>query len=92
MRYFFRRDLLMGSPRKRPARLGEKLLAVREKLGYTMVDMADMLSDDEVYVYKQDVHKFEKNERDPSLIILLRYSRLGKVPMEVFADDRLDLP
>ncbi len=82
----------MGSARIRPARLGEKLGEVRSRLGYSQREMAFFLSDDEASIYPQDVHRYEKNERDPPLVILLRYARLARVAMEVFADDKLDLP
>lgn len=82
----------MGALRQRPSRLGEKLLAVRTKLGYSQTEMADALSDDESSVARQDIHRFEKNERDPNYIIMLRYCRLSKIDFEYFADDNLDLP
>jgi len=83
---------MSDSSRKRPARLGQKLATVRERFGYSLAEMAEKLSNDEAHIYKQDVHRYERSERDPSLIILLRYSRLSKVKMEIFADDNLDLP
>lgn len=82
----------MPGIRRRPGRLGEKLAAVREKFGLSLSEMAGKLSDDEVSVVKQDVHRYERGQTDPSLIILLRYSRLARVKIEVFADDNLDLP
>jgi predicted transcriptional regulator len=82
----------MPGARKRPARLGEKLRAVRERFGLSNGEMAARLSDDEAAILKQDVFRYEKGETDPSLIILLRYSRLAEVRMEVFADDKLNLP
>ena len=82
----------MGSARIRPDRLREKLAAVRKKLGYSQAEMAFFLSDDHVSVARQDIHRYENGEMGPSIIILLRYSRMVKVPMEVFADDNLNLP
>jgi DNA-binding XRE family transcriptional regulator len=82
----------MAATRKKPARLGEKLRAVREKFGFSLSEMAAKVSDDEVSIYRQDVHRYENNQTDPSLIILLRYARLARVKMEIFADDKLDLP
>ena len=82
----------MGSNRKRPARLGEKLAAVRGKFGYSLAEMANFLSDDELSIHRQDVHKYENNQTDPPLVILLRYSRLARVPMDIVAVDNLDLP
>ncbi len=81
-----------ASPRVRPERLALKLGQVREKLGLTQVEIAVELSDKAVVVTDKDISKWEKGERDPSLVVVLRYSRLIKVPMEVFADDKLDLP
>ena len=82
----------MAGTRKRPARLGEKLRTVREKLGYSLSEMAEALSDEEVSIYRQDVHRYEHGQTDPPLVILLRYSKLSKIKMEVFADDDQDLP
>ena len=82
----------MGSARTRPDRLAEKLFAVREKFGYSLAEMAAKLSDEHVAIAKQDIHRYERSEMAPSIIILLRYSRLARVKMEIFADDKLDLP
>ena len=83
----------MGSARRaKPAKLGDKLFTVREMLGMSLSKMAVALSDEEARVLRTDVYKFEQGEREPSLIILLRYAKLSRVPMEVFADDKLDLP
>jgi DNA-binding XRE family transcriptional regulator len=82
----------MPGTRKRPDRLGEKLRSVREKFGYSFAEMATRLSDEKISILKQDVHRYEKGQTDPSLMILLRYSRLARIKMEIFADDSLDLP
>jgi transcriptional regulator with XRE-family HTH domain len=82
----------MGTVRKKPARLGEKLAQVRHGQNVSLAEMAELLSDAEVVVRRQDVFRFERGERDPSLIILLKYARLIGVPLEVFADDKLTLP
>ena len=82
----------MGASRQRPDRLGEKLAAVRDKSGLSLADLATRLSDDNASVSRTDIYKFEIGQRDPSLIILLRYARFSKVKMEIFADDKLDLP
>jgi len=37
------------------------------------------------------VSGFERGKREPDLIVLLRYARLAKVPMEVLVDDKLSL-
>jgi DNA-binding XRE family transcriptional regulator len=83
----------MGSARNRnrPEKLGEKLRTVRERLGLTQPEMAAAVSDDKLTVYKQDIWRYERNVTDPPLLILLRYSRLAKIKMEVFADDCAEL-
>ena len=80
----------MGAPRRIPRKLGKKLLQVRSARDLTQSQMAESLSDKSVHVYKQDVQKFESNQREPSLIVLLRYSRIANMPMEFFADDEVD--
>ena len=82
----------MGSARIRPEQLARKLQAVREKFGYSFAEMAAKLSDDLITVNRQDVHRYENDLMAPSIIVLLRYSRLARVKMEIFADDKLDLP
>lgn len=80
-----------ASPRIRPSRLASKLLWARTRLRLTQTDLANQLSDHKVVVSYKDVSKYEKGEREPSLIVLLRYARLVDTPMEVFADDELDM-
>lgn len=82
----------MGRARRAiPAKLGKKLLQVRLDLGYNMPQMAEALSDDLVTVHKQDIFRFEKGEREPSLIIILRYSELANLTIASLVDDKLDL-
>jgi DNA-binding XRE family transcriptional regulator len=81
----------MGSAsRRKPAKLGEKLKSIRENFEYSFSQMAVALSDREIQVLKTDVHKFENGDREPNLIILLRYARLGNTTMEVLVDDKLN--
>ena len=80
-----------GASRMKPQRLGEKLLAVRRKFDYSLSQMANALSSDQVKIPRTDVSRFEKNQREPSLIVLLRYARLAGVTMETLVDDDLEL-
>jgi transcriptional regulator with XRE-family HTH domain len=82
----------MGHSRRIPERLGEKLMAVRLRLGCSFAEMADKLSDERDSVTKSHVFQYENGKMDPPLAILLRYSRLARVRMEIFADDTKDLP
>jgi transcriptional regulator with XRE-family HTH domain len=43
-------------------------------------------------VHYSAVSNYELGTREPDLIIVLRYSRLAGVPMEMIVDDQLSLP
>ena len=80
-------------PRPQPERLAEKLYQLRILLGYTLEEMAQAL----VRVKKSPpdksyIHRFEAGTREPSLLVLLEYSRVAKVPVEALIDDDIDLP
>jgi transcriptional regulator with XRE-family HTH domain len=38
------------------------------------------------------VSGYELGTREPSLVVLLRYARLARVPVDYLLDDELDLP
>lgn len=78
--------------RIRPKRLGEKLEAIRESLNLTREQLIDRLDYKESKLYPQNIWGFEKSEREANLLILLAYSRLVGVHLEVLVDDSLDLP
>ena len=81
----------MGTSRLKPAKLGEKLLAIRRRSDSSLSQIAAMLSDESVKIRKQDVSRFERGEREPNLIILLRYARLARISVESLIDDDLNL-
>jgi len=72
--------------RKRPKYLAKKLRQIRLNLGLTQQQLADRMKLD-----SGTISRFENDQREPSLMELLEYSRIGKVPMEVLADDRQKL-
>jgi transcriptional regulator with XRE-family HTH domain len=41
---------------------------------------------------RDDVSKYERGVREPSLIVILRYARVANVWTDVLLDDDLDLP
>lgn len=80
-------------PRPQPDRLAEKLRQLRSQLGYTLEEMAQALSQvKKSPPNKSHIHRFEAGIREPSLFVLLEYSRVIGVPLEVLVDDELDLP
>jgi len=81
----------MGNVRARPSRLGEKLRQIRLSLGLSQSEMLRRLDAEDIIVYSQ-ISGYETGQREPSLLILLRYARLAGVPTEALIDDELDLP
>jgi transcriptional regulator with XRE-family HTH domain len=77
--------------REKPTRLGEKLLQVRNALGLSQDGMLRALGISDHYE-RHYISGFERGEREPPLNVLLRYSEVAKVWMNVLVDDDIDLP
>jgi transcriptional regulator with XRE-family HTH domain len=77
------------SPRPRPARLGEKLLTIRQRLGLSQTAMCKAL---ELEVDYSAVSNYELGTREPPLPVLLKYARLVGISTDVLIDDDLNLP
>lgn len=77
------------SSRPRPARLGAKLLQIRERLGHSQTQMSAALG---LTVDYSAVSQYERGTREPPLPILLLYARKISVAVDVLIDDELDLP
>jgi Helix-turn-helix len=84
--------VVMGkSARERPKRLAAKLSQIRVSLGLSQNQMLAALGLTEK-VSRSMVSGYEVGRREPPLLVLLRYSQLAGVHMEVLVDDELDLP
>lgn len=79
------------SYRSRPKRLGTKLKLIRTRLGLTQLEMIERLAVNEP-LRRASISAYEKSLREPSLTVLLRYSRVYGCAMEELADDKLELP
>jgi transcriptional regulator with XRE-family HTH domain len=77
------------SPRPRPRKLARKLLTIRRQLGLSQTEMCKALG---LTVHYSAVSQYELGTREPPIIVLLHYARMANVPLEVLADDALDLP
>ena len=77
------------SRRNKPLKLSHKLLAIRKRLEMSQTQMAKAL---ELKVHYSAVSNFELGTREPDLLIVLRYARLARIPMEMIVDDEMDLP
>jgi transcriptional regulator with XRE-family HTH domain len=86
-----RRLLLMGYARPRPKRLAEKLLQIRNALGLSQTEMWKRLGVEDSIPFKR-ISKYELDQNEPPLSVLLQYARAAGVHMEALVDDELDLP
>lgn len=83
----------MGSPRPRPVRLAEKLLAIREALngGLSQSEMIRHLGLDDL-MDRERISKYERNIIEPPLPVLCAYADAANVWLDVLVRDELDLP
>jgi transcriptional regulator with XRE-family HTH domain len=81
----------MGYARRRPKRLAEKLLQIRNSLGLSQTEMYRHLRVEDEIPYTR-ISDFELDKAEPTLMTLLQYARVAGVPTEVLIDDDLDLP
>lgn len=75
--------------RFRPQHLGGKLQRIRELLNLNQEQMTALLSvpnGDRSYL-----SRWERNELEPDLRVLLRYSEIANIYLEALVDDRLEL-
>jgi transcriptional regulator with XRE-family HTH domain len=77
--------------RHRPERLAEKLLRIRLALDVSQSELVRRLELEDFISYKK-VSDFERGNREPTLLILLRYARAVNISTDVLIDDDLDLP
>ena len=78
----------MGHTRRRPKHLARKLLKIREALGLSQAELTTQLN---VGIRFSEISKYENDQREPPLGVLLAYAHLAKVPLEVIVDDEIGL-
>lgn len=93
------RQAASGRPqpkRKKPSRLAEKLLSIRERLGLSQGGLIRHLGlEDELE--RDYISKFERGILEPTLNVLLAYARAISTTgrgefLEAIIDDEMDLP
>lgn len=72
---------------KQPKPIADKLLAIREKLGLSQWQLASLLRFDKPV----RIAEYERGIRQPELIVLLNYAKLGHVSLDVLANENLEL-
>ena len=82
------------SKRTQPKRLKGKLKAIRNYCGLTQQEMVEQLKK---YAPRESidtgyVSRFENGKREPTLPLLLAYSKVMGVSINTLVDDDIDLP
>jgi len=78
--------------------LPEKLIAIRDFLTFGEVEMAESLSSDVTSqsgeprnIKPGRISEYENGRLEPNLLVLVAYARLGRVHLELIADDRFTI-
>lgn len=79
------------APREKPAKLAQKLLEIRLKLNLLQNGIVKSLGM-ENRLTREDISKFERSVREPSLPALLNYAKLANIYVDILIDDEIDLP
>lgn len=77
--------------REKPARLAAKLLQIRESLDLSQDGIIRQMGLEGKHS-REEISKFERGAREPSLLTLLKYAEVAGVWMDVLVNDELDLP
>lgn len=77
--------------REKPSRLAEKLIQIRSALGLSQDGIIRRMGISEK-ITREDISKYERGLREPSLLVLWEYARAAGVWLDVLVDDELDLP
>jgi transcriptional regulator with XRE-family HTH domain len=77
--------------REKPERLAEKLIQIRNALGLSQSEIISRMGLTE-RLNRDDVSKYERGVREPSLIVLLCYARVAGICLDSLVDDEIDLP
>jgi transcriptional regulator with XRE-family HTH domain len=80
-----------SSSRTRPQRLSSKLRQIREAFGLSQTEMGKLLDLDKEFA-RNYVSGYERNTREPTLDVLLRYSEVSGCWINALVDDEVDLP
>lgn len=81
----------MGHSREKALNLPQKLLQIRENLKLSQNELVRRLGL-ESKVTREDVSKFERGVREPSLPTLLKYAQSVGISTDILIDDEAELP
>ena len=78
-------------PREQPARLAEKLTYIRRTLNLSQDGIIRRLGLEDKLA-REEVSKYERGLRTPSLLVLLKYARAAGLTVDDLIDDKINLP
>lgn len=78
------------APREKSVKLSQKLLQIRNHLGLSQNGMVRRLNLEDKLT-REDISKFERGIREPSLSTLLRYARSVGLSTDSLIDDEIEL-
>ena len=82
----------MGSAtRPKPARLAEKLAAIRAALSLSQSEMLRRLELSEE-LFRSSISAYERGTREPPYPVLLKYAQAAGICTDILIDDELNLP
>jgi transcriptional regulator with XRE-family HTH domain len=77
--------------RAMPKKLGKKLLQIRMNLGMSQREIVKALKYHDTPLRASQISQYEQGQREPTMMLVLAYARLAKVPMEYLVDDKIKL-
>jgi transcriptional regulator with XRE-family HTH domain len=80
------------SYRSRPKKLGAKLKLIRQNLGLTQSEMVKKLAVKDEPLRAASISGYELSQREPPLMVLLRYARIAGCTMDDLVDDKIKWP
>ena len=81
----------IGRKQRSSEKLSAKLLAIRQSLSMSQMQMVDALQAPQ-RMGPQHISSFERGLREPPLSVVLSYARLAGVNVEALIDDSMALP
>ena len=78
-------------PREQPSRLTEKLIYVRKAMNLSQDELVRRLGL-EGRLSREEISKYERGLRTPSLLTLLKYAKAAGLIVDDLIDDEIDLP
>jgi transcriptional regulator with XRE-family HTH domain len=77
--------------RAMPKKLGKKMKQIRLSLGMSQREIVRALNYKDTPLRASQISQYEQGQREPTMMFVLAYARLAKVPMEVLVDDKMKL-